>query len=185
MRRAALATVLLTLTIATWLASENAARQRVIASSSGGRIIPKGGGDHVVRRWGVPAVALVNPDNAGTRDFVAISESVPSGGGIPVHRHPNAEELIVVQQGTAIAIVGDVRQEVTAGATIYVPRGEWHGMENRGSQVQVLGVFSQPGYHTYFSATSVSAGQRVTPLSDNELRAVRERFKDVIEFKAP
>jgi quercetin dioxygenase-like cupin family protein len=184
MRRAGLATGLLTVLFIVWFRTDHSASQRAAGARSGGRIVPAGGGDHVVRRWGLPAAALINPDNAGSQDFVVVTEAVPAGGNIPLHKHPHAEELILVQQGTATAIVGDAKHDVTTGATIYVPRGEWHGMENRGhSHVSLMGIFSAPGYHTYFEATSVPRGQAVEPFSDRELKAVRERFKDVIVFK--
>jgi quercetin dioxygenase-like cupin family protein len=165
-------------TVSVWFGS---ASQRTM-----GRIVPEGGGDQVVRRWGLAAAALINPDNAGSKDFVVITEAVPGGGAIPVHRHPHAEEIILVQQGSGTAVLGDARHPVKAGATVFVPQGEWHGLENHGSsQLDLMAIFSRPGYHTYFSATSVTAGQPVHPLSPDELKQVRERFKDVIEFKEP
>jgi quercetin dioxygenase-like cupin family protein len=183
MTRAMLATVLFALCFVAWLRSDTSTGRQAGAV---GRIIPAGGGDHVVRRWGIPAAALINPDNAGSKDFVVITEALPPGERIPVHKHPHAEEIIFVQQGTATAIVGEVRQQVTQGAIVYVPRGEWHGMDNAGTaHVHVMGIFSAPGYHTYFSETSVPAGERIVPFSEQELKGVRDRFKNVIVFKEP
>jgi mannose-6-phosphate isomerase-like protein (cupin superfamily) len=156
------------------------------AASPSGRVVHAGGGDHVVRRWGPKAAALINPDNAGSKDFVVIAEQVPPEGSIPVHKHPHSEELLILTEGAGTVVIGDSRYEVKAGSTAFVPRDEWHGLENHGrSPVAVTGVFSAPGYHTYFAATSVPDGQPVVPFSPSELREVRERFKNVIVFKEP
>ena len=149
-----------------------------------GLILQAQEGQRVVRRWGPSAIAKVDPANGGSTDLVVITEVLEAGGGIPIHRHPHAEELVVVQQGEAIATVGDQRRAVTAGAMLYVPKGHWHGMQNSGREaVHVIGVFSKPGYDRYFQATSVPEGQAVTPFPPDELARVRKRFQGVIEFK--
>jgi quercetin dioxygenase-like cupin family protein len=156
------------------------------APGTSGLVVHAGGGDHVVRRWGLKAAALINPDNAGSKDFVVITEQVPPDGSIPVHKHPHSEELLILTEGSGTVVIGDTRHHVTAGSTAFIPRGEWHGLENHGrSPVAVMGGFSAPGYHKYFAATSVPAGQAVVPFSPSELREVRERFSNVIVFKEP
>jgi mannose-6-phosphate isomerase-like protein (cupin superfamily) len=185
MKPAYLAIKGLPILVALGLLSGDAAGQRA-EDGARGRIVADGEGEKVVRRWGLEAAALIDPDHAGSQDFVVIAEVVPPGEAIPVHKHPHSEELILLRDGTATAIVGTQRREVGPGATIYVPRGEWHGMENHGaSRVHVMGIFSRPGYHAYFRATSVRAGEAVIPFSEQELAEVRERFKDVIVFKEP
>lgn len=167
-----------------WTASTGLSTHQTAAAS--GRVVHAGGGDHVVRRWGLKAAALINPDNTGSKDFVVISEQVPPDGSIPVHKHPHSEELLILTEGSGTVVIGDARLEVRAGSTAFIPRGEWHGLENHGrSPVAVMGVFSKPGYHTYFAATSVPAGQPVVPFSPSKLREVRERFRSVIVFKEP
>jgi quercetin dioxygenase-like cupin family protein len=167
-----------------WIASSELATHQ--ATGVSGRVVHAGGGDQVVRRWGLKAAAVINPDNAGSKDFVVITEQVPPDGSIPVHKHPHSEELLLLTEGAGTVVIGDTRHEVRAGSTAFIPRGEWHGLENHGrSPIGVMGVFSAPGYHTYFAATSVPAGQAVVPFSPSELRDVRERFKNVIVFKEP
>ena len=83
-----------------------------------------------------------------------------------MHKHPHSEELLILTEGMGTVVIGDARHDVKSGSTAFIPRGEWHGLENHGpAPVGVMGVFSAPGYHTYFAATSVPAGQAVVPFS--------------------
>jgi hypothetical protein len=87
-------------------------------------------------------------------------------------------------QGTGIAILGEQRQAVSAGALIFIPRDEWVGFENTGAETaRVFAVFSALGYDQYLRATSVPEGEPVKPLSSEEQAAIRRKFKAHIFFK--
>jgi uncharacterized cupin superfamily protein len=73
----------------------------------------------VVRRWGLRAAALINPDNAGSKDFVVITEQVPPDGGVPGTKHPHSEELLILTEGVGTVVMGDTRYEVKAGSTAF------------------------------------------------------------------
>jgi quercetin dioxygenase-like cupin family protein len=115
-----------------------------------------------------------------------ITEDLPPGTAIPVHRHDNADEILLVQKGTGIATLGEKRAKVTAGATIFIPRGTWVGLENTGQEtISIVAIFSALGYDEYFRATSVPEGQEVTPLSPDEVLKIRQKYRDYIIFKEP
>ncbi len=95
--RTRVATALLIVVCIGWIASSELATHQ--ATGTSGRVVHAGGGDHVVRRWGLRAAALINPDNAGSKDFVVITERIPPDGSIPVHKHPHSEELLILTEG--------------------------------------------------------------------------------------
>jgi quercetin dioxygenase-like cupin family protein len=150
----------------------------------GGLVLRAEEGERIVRRWGYPAIIKVDPRNGGSNQFVAITEVVPPGQSIPVHKHPHADEIVVLLKGSGVAIVGDTRRAVDAGAMLFAPKGEWMGFENTGAEdAQVMGIFSNLGYEEYLRATSVPEGQPVTPLSPTELAEIRKKFAGHITFK--
>ena len=152
-------------------------------STSTGLILQAGEGERVVRRWGSPTVIKVDPQHGHSKKLVVFTEEVAPGTAIPLHKH-DTEEVILLQRGEATAIVGDKRKQVTTGATIYVPEGTWHGLENSsGDPVSVMGIFVTPGYDKYLRATSVPEGQAVKSLSTEETVAIRLQFRGTIPFK--
>jgi uncharacterized cupin superfamily protein len=54
------------------------------------------------------------------------------GAGAPTHRHANAEELIVVIEGSAEFWLGGDRSELSAGDSILLAAGSSHGFRNCG-----------------------------------------------------
>ena len=141
-------------------------------------------GERIVRRWGYPAIIKVDPRNGGSQQFVTITEVVPKGKSIPVHMHLHADEIVVLMQGSGIMTVGETSRPVEAGSMFFAPKGAWMGFENTGAEdARVMGIFSKLGYEEYLRATSVPEGQDVTPLTPEELAAIRKKFADHITFK--
>jgi quercetin dioxygenase-like cupin family protein len=164
------------------------------AVSAGGRaddaptglIVGADEGERMVRRWGYPMTIKVDPRNGGSTQLVAITEEVPPGKTIPLHRHGGADELVLLLEGSGIAILGNRRQAVSTGGIIFIPRNQWVGFENTGrTRARVFGVFSATGYEDYLRATSVPEGQPVVPMTGEEQAQIRSRFRHHIAFKEP
>jgi quercetin dioxygenase-like cupin family protein len=118
----------------------------------------------------------VDPKNGGSEHMTVVAEDMAPGDRIPTHRHPNADELIIIHTGTARVTLGDNVQEAQAGAIVFIPAGTWIGVENIGKGHLIsTGVFSAPGYEEYLRAISVPAGQPNTPLSKTELEEIRKK----------
>ena len=80
-----------------------------------------------------------------------ITEDLPPGAEIRVHLHEREDELIVIRAGQGIATLGDREIPVTIGATVYVPKGVWHGLRNTGdSTLGMSAVYSPPGFEQSF-----------------------------------
>lgn len=65
------------------------------------------------------------------QDLCLIVEEVGVGDRIPLHRHRN-DEMIMVMDGLAEATLGEERLEMSAGTTLFVPKGAVHGLRNIG-----------------------------------------------------
>ena len=140
----------------------------------------------VRRQYGFPMTIKVDPRNGGSRNMVVGTEEIPPGRGIPVHKHSHADEMILLQEGTAIATLGERRDTVHAGAIVYIPQNEWVGFENIGQgSMKILFVFSALGFEEYLRATSVPEGTEAKPFTPEEIRAIREKYQQHIAFKTP
>ena len=121
-----------------------------------------------------PLNIKVSPQT-GSRHLVMGASQLAGGTGIPVHMHEHEDEILFVHRGEATAVVGDKTLPAREGATIYVPRGTWHAVQNHGGSklVEVLWVFSQPGMDEYFRELSVPVGappRRFTPEEVEEVQ---------------
>jgi quercetin dioxygenase-like cupin family protein len=79
-----------------------------------------------------------------TRDSVGADKSVfgvtifPPGSKHDIHRHPNAEEVEYVIEGTGIAHLADDAVSLGPGEAVFVPRNEYHGFENTSDRPVVM-----------------------------------------------
>jgi quercetin dioxygenase-like cupin family protein len=86
----------------------------------------------------------------------------------------SAEEVVLILSGTAEAIVGDERGELTAGGLGLVPALVPHDVRNIGEEtVRVVGFFSSGIVVSVFDDPLMPAGTRVvgTPLPEESALA--------------
>lgn len=123
-----------------------------------------------------PFILKVDRRNGGAPEFVMLTEDIAPGQAIPPHRHPHSDEIIFIHGGTGLASLAGRQATVTAGATIYIPRNTVVRLRNTGTEpLKIVAMFSQPGYEEYLREISVPAGQTPTPLTVEELSAIRAR----------
>jgi quercetin dioxygenase-like cupin family protein len=97
-----------------------------------------------------PVRIKISP-GAVTGRFGLIVQDVSPGTSIPVHRHEKEDEVILIQAGEGEAILVDERIRVSAGSTLYVPQGTWHGGRNTGTQtLKWVALYSPSGFERYF-----------------------------------
>jgi len=108
-----------------------------------------------------------------------LTEDIPPGQAISPHRHPHSDEIIFIYGGTGLASLADRKAAVGAGTTIYMPRNTVVGLRNTGTEaLRIVATFSRPGYEEYLRDISVPEGQTPTPLTIEELSAIRARHLD-------
>jgi oxalate decarboxylase/phosphoglucose isomerase-like protein (cupin superfamily) len=84
--------------------------------------------------------------------------------------HEREDEIIFAHRGDGTAIVGDKTISAKEGATIFVPRGTWHALQNFEGRkpVEMLWIFSQPGMDDFFRELSVPVGARLRDITPKE-----------------
>jgi quercetin dioxygenase-like cupin family protein len=133
-----------------------------------------------------PLILKVDRRHGGAPEFVMLTEDIPPGQDIPLHRHPHSDEIIFIHGGTGLASLGGRETTVSSGATIYIPRNTIVGLRNTGTEpLKIAAFFSQPGYEEYLREITVPEGQIPTPLTVEELSAIRARHLDSAVYERP
>ena len=80
-----------------------------------------------------------------------VTEDLPPNSEIRVHLHQREDEIIFIRMGSGIATLGDREVPVSAGATVYVPQGVWHGLRNNSKELLGMSaIYSPPGFEQAF-----------------------------------
>jgi quercetin dioxygenase-like cupin family protein len=146
----------------------------------------------IVRGWpghpdpGESFILKVDPKNGGSSHLVLLTASLAPGKEIAAHRHPDADEILFLQTGTARVHLGDTVREVHAGATVFIPANTWIALSNIGSDViGLVSVFSAPGFEEFMRAGSVREGEKNVPLSPAEDKAIQKKHSHAVSYKEP
>jgi len=78
------------------------------ATSNAGYILGPDEGEVLLVR-NTKVIVKADP-RTGSRGMAAGTQDLGAGAGIPLHKHDNADEMLVVQKGAAMAILGDTQQ---------------------------------------------------------------------------
>jgi mannose-6-phosphate isomerase-like protein (cupin superfamily) len=106
----------------------------------------------------------------GTTKLCVIEQWCDPRTGAPTHTHFDAEEVLLVAEGSAEVWVGDERRVVESGSAVIIPPQHHHGFINTGKST--LRIFA------IFSASAPKAEYRQEPGTVLEIGVRRERMKD-------
>lgn len=74
-------------------------------------------------------------------------------GEIGLEIHPDTDQLIRVEQGTAVVKIGecknqpDFQQNICKGDAVFIPAGTWHNIVNTGrNALKVSSVYAPPNH---------------------------------------
>jgi quercetin dioxygenase-like cupin family protein len=116
-------------------------------------------------------ILKVTPQNSGSQHLVLGTETIPPGGIIPKHRHLGQDEILFLQTGSARVSLNDQDYEVHAGGMVFFPLNTWVSLRNTGTDpIQLIFIFSAPGFDEYMRCSSVREGQPAPPIPLEEVR---------------
>ena len=93
---------------------------------------------------------LVTGEESGGSMF-ALDCLVGVGGGPPPHRHLVEDELFTITEGTITFTAGDRTRAVSAGQSVFVPRGMLHSYRNDGAEgARMNAVYTPAGMEGWF-----------------------------------
>ena len=121
-------------------------------------------------------VIKVDP-NRSANDLALGTQLVPPGVGIPRHVHACWDEVIYVLDGGGIVTLNDEQVPLQKGATIFVPKGVWHGFENPDTELFILWLAPAPGQAEFFRAISNRPGEPAKNLSREQVIVIRQQVQ--------
>lgn len=111
----------------------------------------------------------VSPKNNGSQHLVLGTEELVPGARIPKHKHLVQDEILLIQTGTAHVWLGDRESDVHAGGMVFIPSDTWISLKNTGAEpVNLVFVFSAPGFEDTMRCNSVPANEKPTPLTPEQ-----------------
>ena len=89
---------------------------------------------------------VINKDDAGARRMILLSSELPPGKVHLLHRHPHAEQIMYVLEGSCLALSESEPVRLNEGDAVFIAQGEWHGVRNDTEQPAVtLAIYSGAG----------------------------------------
>jgi quercetin dioxygenase-like cupin family protein len=99
---------------------------------------------------------VVNKDDTGGRKIILLTSEIPSGKVHLLHRHPNAEQIMYVLQGSCLALSEGEPVRLKEGDAVFIAQGEWHGVRNETDRLAVTlviyagaGTLEEAGYEEH------------------------------------
>ena len=81
--------------------------------------------------------------------------TIPVGGDVGLEQHPDTDQFLRIEEGTAQVVMGDTEQSLTFTKTvekdfaIFVPAGKWHNIINTGDKPLKLYSIYSPVEHPH------------------------------------
>ena len=89
---------------------------------------------------------VINRDVAGAHRIILLSSELPPGKVHLLHRHPNAEQIMYVLEGSCLALSEGEPVRLKEDDAVFIAQGEWHGVRNDTDQPTVtLVIYSGAG----------------------------------------
>jgi quercetin dioxygenase-like cupin family protein len=94
----------------------------------------------------------------GARQLVVMDVVIDAGGGHDFHRHPDQEEMIIVQSGEVIQFIEQESRRLAPGDSVFLEAGVVHATFNRGEEAARVQVVIGPslGGETGYALVDVS-----------------------------
>jgi quercetin dioxygenase-like cupin family protein len=93
--------------------------------------------------WG-PHEWLSRPGLTDAEELLLVRVRMPAGRAHQFHTHPEMEEIIYIESGTAEQWVDKEKRILKAGDSAHIPKGVVHGTYNAGSDTLVFLAILSP-----------------------------------------
>jgi quercetin dioxygenase-like cupin family protein len=123
---------------------------------------------------------VINKEDAGAGTMILLSSELPPGKVHLLHRHPNAEQIMYVLEGSCLALSEGEPVRLGEGDAVFIAQGEWHCVRNDTDQPTVTLVIYGGQEHSQWLATR-STLERVMNFGENPIGM---RILQLTEFTA-
>ena len=139
-------------------------------------------GDHWMLLGDKPLIFKVDRVTTGSTTLVVGTEEMPPGNRIPTHKHLHEDEVIFVHKGAVRVTLNDHQYDAGTGATVFIPQGNWIGVENASSETAtILFFFNKPAFEQCLRAMSSRPGEKFNAPSADKMSKIREECHEVMK----
>ena len=125
---------------------------------------------------------FIKVDAANGSDQLALgTQQLPKGSGIPLHRHPDKDEVFYVLEGSGSVTLNEARHSCEKGGTIFIPKNTWHSFSSPDQELVLLWIMAPPGLDGFFRETCSRPGGSAKNFSRDQINAIALRYGT--EFK--
>lgn len=142
----------------------------------GGYVLGMSEGEHLVHFRDQGKILIKVGAATGSKSLALGTQQVMVGTGIPVHRHLEMDEAFCVLEGSGIFTLNDVRQTFETGATIFIPRNNWHSFANPDHELLLLWIVSPAGLDGFFRDTCTPPGVPPKQLTREQINAIARKY---------
>jgi quercetin dioxygenase-like cupin family protein len=129
-----------------------------------------------------PLIFKVDPVTTGSETLVVGTEEMPPGNKIPTHKHLFEDEVIFVHKGAVHVNLAGRQYDAGTGATVFIPHGNWIGVENTSSEpAMILFFFNKPAFEKCLRARSSRPGEKFAMPSQETMAAVEQECHQVMK----
>lgn len=89
---------------------------------------------------GVETRWLITEALLGVSNIAVAIAVLPPGSGHALHRHPNADEVVLVVKGSGIRLGATEHTILHEGEGFHTPASEWHGFANTTDQTTTIAI---------------------------------------------
>jgi quercetin dioxygenase-like cupin family protein len=129
-----------------------------------------------------PLIFKVDPVTAGSDTLMVGTEEMPPGNRIPTHKHLYEDEVIFVHKGAVRVTLAGRQYDAGTGATVFIPHGNWIGVENVSSEpAMILFFFDKPAFEQCLRALSSRPGETFAMPPPERMAAVEKECHQVMK----
>ena len=121
-------------------------------------------------------IIKVSPESGAVHLTMGL-ELHPKGAGTIVHRHDHTEEILFVHRGSGKAIINCDTMNISEGATLFIPPGVWHGIDNPDDSISILFTTTPQGLEKFFRAIGSPPGVPLKKWTEQQMDSI-ERISD-------
>jgi quercetin dioxygenase-like cupin family protein len=122
--------------------------------------VRRGGDAVVVEADGIRRRRIAGPGDFGSAAFTVSEIEMAPGAASPWHRHPGAEQALVVLEGRGVVTVGEETETLEPLKGIRVEEGRPHRVENTGRTALRYYVCTSPGLDPLEDCETADAPRR-------------------------
>lgn len=141
-----------------------------------GYVLGSAEGEHLIHFRDQGKIFIKAGSATGSDNLGLGTQQVMAGTGIPIHRHLDMEEAFYVLEGEGSFLLNDERHAFEKGATIIIPKNNWHGFENPDHELLLLWIVSPPGLENFFRETCNAPGVPPKQLTREQIKVIARKY---------